>query len=108
MQMFDWTTIFGGLMSIILTIALSIGIGVLLLFIIWKSVVAMAMKPASGAKRLIGIKGIATTNIAPHGTVLADGTRWQAKTDGENIRKGEPVEIVAVEKLHITVKKITA
>ncbi len=96
------------LMSMVLTISISMGVALLLLFIIWKSVIAIAMQPATGAERLIGTTGIATTDISPHGTVLADGTRWQAKTDGDPIHEGETVEIVAVKKLQITVKKVTA
>lgn len=100
--MFDWATIFSSFVTMTLTVLISV---LVLVFIIWKSIVAMGMKPVTGAKQLIGMKGIATTDIAPQGIVLADGTRWQALAEDESISKGESVEIVAVEKLHITVKK---
>ena len=106
--MLDWITVLGSLMSMMLTVGLSIVFSLVLLFITWKTVVAFVMQPTTGAERLVGMTGIAATDIAPHGTVLADGTRWQAKTEGENIREGETVEIVAVEKLQTTVRKAEA
>jgi len=93
--------------SIAPIVAVSVSLGLIFFFIVSKAVATIRMRPTSGADKLIGMTGIAKTPIAPTGIILADGTRWQARTsDYDMIEEGAHVEIVAVHGLKVTVKKI--
>lgn len=51
-----------------------------------------------GRDHLVGRIGAADTAIAPEGTVVVDGAKWQARsTRGSGIEAGDRVEVVAVE-----------
>ncbi len=58
--------------------------------------------PVSGAIAMIGEQGIALTAIAPTGTVIVQGERWQAHSK-EPIAANQPVVILAVEDLTLNV-----
>lgn len=62
-------------------------------------------KPTTGKQGLIGEKGVALDSISPNGQVSVHGEVWQAESD-EKIRKGDKVEVVAVDGLKVRVKKI--
>ncbi|MFP2770695.1 NfeD family protein [Oceanisphaera sp. KMM 10153] len=58
--------------------------------------------PVSGAIAMIGEQGIALTAIAPTGTVMVQGERWQAHSE-DPIAANQPVVILAVEDLTLNV-----
>lgn len=92
--------------SVVPIIATAATLGLFFFFVVGKAVSTLKMNPSTGAERLIGMRGVAKTAIAPRGMVLADGTRWQAvSADETTIAKGEPVEIIAVQGLTVTVKR---
>ena len=64
-------------------------------------------KPAEGLQleTLVGATGVATTDLAPNGTAQMQSELWSATADGETIRAGETVEVVAVEGLRLKVRK---
>ena len=60
----------------------------------------------AGAGAMIGKRGVARTEVGQNGTVMVEGELWLAHTaDGEVIiQPGRPVEVVAVDGLHLTVR----
>lgn len=69
-----------------------------LAFKAWKS------KPVTGQEGLIGLEGIALTDISQEGMVLVNGEYWKARTD-EPVKKGDVVVIESVKGLMIKIKK---
>jgi len=64
-------------------------------------------RPAySGREALIGERGIAKTDVGGEGTVLVEGELWRASaTDPASpIGAGQPVRVVSVDGLHLTVR----
>ncbi|MFQ5577944.1 MAG: NfeD family protein, partial [Anaerolineae bacterium] len=88
-------------------VATSVILGLFFFFVVGKIVATLNMKPASGMERLMGATVIARTPLAPTGTVFADGARWQATIEDGVVEAGEPVEVVAVHGLKLTVRKTT-
>jgi membrane-bound serine protease (ClpP class) len=58
----------------------------------------------TGSEGLIGLIGTAYSDISQTGKVKVRGELWNAKS-GEPIKKNDPVEVVSVEGLTLTVKK---
>jgi membrane-bound serine protease (ClpP class) len=56
-----------------------------------------------GSESLIGMIGVARTDIEPEGTVMAKGTLWRARSSGEAIPAGSKVRIEATEGLMLVV-----
>ena len=65
---------------------------------------AWRRKPVTGSEGLIGMEGIAHTDIDKEGMVLVRGEYWQASSD-EPIKKGEKVIVESVSGLKIKVKR---
>ncbi len=70
-------------------------------------VLAHRQKPTTGAESLIGEHGVARTDLDPTGQVFCQGALWQATAQGRNIAKGEPIEVVHVDGLRLTVRPHT-
>jgi membrane-bound ClpP family serine protease len=60
----------------------------------------------SDSKDLIGLEGIAATNLRPTGTGDFQGKKIDVVTEGEFIPKGSPIQITDVEGFRIIVKKL--
>jgi len=60
----------------------------------------------TGQEGLIGVQGFAVTPLEPHGQVQAAGELWSAQAIAGKIRKGERVEVVAVEGLRLKVRRL--
>jgi membrane-bound serine protease (ClpP class) len=65
---------------------------------------AYRRKPTTGTEGLIGMEGIAETEIAPEGKVFVHGERWDAFSD-ETIPRGAKVIVLEVRGLTIKVRK---
>jgi membrane-bound serine protease (ClpP class) len=65
---------------------------------------AYRRKPATGSEGLIGMEGVAETDIAPEGKVFVHGENWNAFSE-EVITKGEKVIVLEVKGLKIKVRK---
>jgi membrane-bound serine protease (ClpP class) len=75
------------------------------IFAVQAGIRAQRGRVTTGYQGLVGAAGIAKTEITPtHGTVVADGAYWSAKTDGETIKQGQAVEVVSVERFTLIVK----
>lgn len=68
---------------------------------------ARQMPVADPLLRLAGATGVATTPLSPEGTVLVLNEHWSAVAEGEAIRPGEAVEVVAREGLKLRVRRAT-
>ncbi|MDG7042425.1 MAG: nodulation protein NfeD [Nitrososphaerota archaeon] len=53
-------------------------------------------KVFTGSESMIGVNGLATTDIDPNGEVSIDGVRWRAFSSSGKIGKGRRVKVVAV------------
>lgn len=60
----------------------------------------------TGAEALLGHAGIATSPVAPSGTVDIDGEAWTAHVEGEPVAPGEPVRVVGVEGVTLRVTRL--
>jgi membrane-bound serine protease (ClpP class) len=75
------------------------------LFILGAAVRGHRFPVLMGAHTLVGATGVATTDLAPSGTVQVQSELWTAESEGEPIPKGQAVRIRAVEGLRLKVVK---
>ena len=75
------------------------------IFAVTKAINARLTKPTTGMEGLVGEIGIASTPIAFEGKVSIHGEFWNVISD-QNIEKGEKVQVIGVNNLKLTVKKI--
>jgi membrane-bound serine protease (ClpP class) len=73
-------------------------------FAVWMALRAQRRRPAVGRRSLIGTAGEACTDIAATGTVFAQGTHWQARSD-EAIPAGSRIRIEGIEGLVLKVRR---
>ncbi|SPF41183.1 Nodulation efficiency protein NfeD [Syntrophobacter sp. SbD1] len=66
---------------------------------------AQAAKPLSGRDAMVGMSGLARSEIDPEGKVFVNGELWNAQSD-ERIEVGEKVEVLEMNNLKLKVKKI--
>jgi membrane-bound serine protease (ClpP class) len=59
----------------------------------------------SGREALLGKEGVATTELAPRGSVRVSGEEWSAVAEVGPIQAGETVEVLAVEGLTLRVHR---
>jgi membrane-bound serine protease (ClpP class) len=57
-----------------------------------------------GEGELVGMRGVASTALAPSGTVSLRGELWTADAESE-VARGEPVEVVAIEGMRLRVRR---
>ena len=57
-----------------------------------------------GEGELLGMRGVASTALAPSGTVALRGELWSADADAE-IAKGEAVEVIAIDGMRLQVRR---
>lgn len=65
---------------------------------------AYRRKPVTGVEELIGIEGVAKTDVHKDGTVFVHGELWRAWSD-EPIKEGSSIVVEAVEGLKLKVKE---
>lgn len=73
-------------------------------FLVLRAVLAaMRRKPQAGAQKLVGMTGIALTDLTPTGQVRVDLQDWSAVTDAGEIRAGDPVRVTSIAgvRLHV-------
>ena len=67
--------------------------------------VATRLSISTGTQALIGKEGVASSELAPEGTVRVDSESWTARAERAPIHRGEKIEVVAVEGVVLRVKK---
>lgn len=75
------------------------------LFILGAAVRGRKYPALSGTEALIGATGVALTDLAPSGIARVKSEEWIAEAQGDPIRQGEAVRVVAVEGLRLKVVK---
>jgi len=64
--------------------------------------------PPAQLRPIVGADGVALTPIGPNGgQVRVSAERWQALTTGQRIREGDPVHVLSIDGLVLTVEAIT-
>jgi membrane-bound serine protease (ClpP class) len=67
-------------------------------------VISQRRRATTGRAGMVGLQGVAKTELAPGGTVLVAGELWKARAD-EAIAAGEEVTVESVEGLTLRVRK---
>lgn len=65
---------------------------------------ARTAKPIAGSEGIVDAVGVARTDVAPDGQVMARGTLWRARTLGMAIAEGTPVKVMGVSGLTLMVE----
>jgi membrane-bound serine protease (ClpP class) len=81
------------------------GVTAFAVFVVGAIIRGQRRRKATGAEGMIGTIAIAKTPLDPTGTVLAQGERWTAASEGGRVAPGEEVIISRVEALRLWVTK---
>jgi membrane-bound serine protease (ClpP class) len=81
-----------------------LGTALFFLFVVGMAVRTFGARPLTGAEGLVGVHGIARSDLSPSGMVFVHGELWEARGD-ETIRQGDAIEVTAVEGLRLRVKR---
>lgn len=65
---------------------------------------ARTARPIAGSEGIVDAVGVARTDVAPDGQVMARGTLWRARTLGMAIAEGTPVKVMGVSGLTLMVE----
>jgi membrane-bound ClpP family serine protease len=68
-----------------------------LCFISWRSYIKLAGAAHDDPSGMIGLIGVAQENFCEHGSVLARGELWQARSARGIVNRGDRVTIVGLE-----------
>lgn len=88
-----------------LIIGVAVGFTAFAVFVLGAIIRGQRRCKATGAEGMIGTIAIAKTPLDPTGTVLAQGERWTAASEGGKVAPGEEVIITKVEALKLWVVK---
>ena len=77
-------------------------LGLLIGLVAWMAVKSGRGRSVTGTEGMIGLIGIAKTDLTPRGQITVQGEIWEAISQSP-IRQGEAAEVVSVEGLTITV-----
>ena len=81
-------------------------VAVVLFFVIHRAVIPSLRRcGVTGAEGMVGQKGEVTAALTPAGVVRVSGEYWQAKSIDGDIKEGDEVEIVSVDRLQLEVKR---
>ncbi|MBW2055866.1 MAG: nodulation protein NfeD [Deltaproteobacteria bacterium] len=75
------------------------------IFAVTMAIRARLKKPTTGVEGLVGRIGVAEVDFRPDGRVAVYGEIWTAESE-DKIKKGDKVEVIGVDKLRLTVKKV--
>lgn len=64
---------------------------------------ASRQPPQSGAQRLVGLEGVALSDVDPAGQVRVDFETWSAQSVAGRIRSGERVRVIGVSGVRLQV-----
>jgi membrane-bound serine protease (ClpP class) len=83
---------------------LAVVTGILFAIAAGLSVRTLKRPPTTGREGMVGLRGTATTDVAPRGTVDVHGELWNAVADAP-IARGDAIEVQAVDGLLLKVRK---
>ncbi|MEW6216237.1 MAG: nodulation protein NfeD [Candidatus Bipolaricaulota bacterium] len=88
-----------------ITVAATVGtVTLLFLFIASKGLLAQRRRPRS-LTTMVGLFGVAKDDLDPEGWVLVRGEYWRARAEGDPVRQGDRVRVVAQERSRLTVRR---
>jgi len=92
--------------SVPLVVGTGVFIAGLFLVVVTLAVRAQRRKVTVGSEALIGLIGVARTELSPAGTVLVGGELWSAQLEDRSkaLAKGDEVEVISVEGLRLRVR----
>lgn len=89
--------------GISITVAVILVVLLLLLRIV---IIPQLLTAETGREGMISLQGRVVKPLTPVGIVLVKGERWKARSDGGEISLDEYVEVVKIEKLMLTVRRL--
>ncbi len=88
-----------------ITVAATVGaLTLILLLVVSKGLLAQRRGPRP-LTTMVGLTGVAKDDLQPEGWVLVKGEYWRALAQGEPVRKGERVRVVAQEGSRLIVRR---
>ncbi|MEA2001787.1 MAG: NfeD family protein, partial [Actinomycetota bacterium] len=92
------------LWGVVLTV---LGIMLFYLFAMTTIVRSRFGTPTIGREHLVGMAGVAETQLAPDGVVLIDGAKWRARAHrAAGVERGSAIEVLAVEGITLQVAPV--
>lgn len=91
--------------SPVVILALGGAMAAFFLFILGAAVRGRNFPVLTGTAHLVGATGVATTDLAPRGTVQVKSELWTATSEDGPIQKGEIVQVQSIEGLRLKVVK---
>lgn len=91
--------------STTLVVGVGLGSGGFFAFAVAKAVQARMRRAVTGWEALMGSVAVARTDLDPTGSVFLRGEWWNAIAEGEEVRKGEQVEVIGMDGFQLRVKK---
>ena len=73
------------------------------LFVVGMGIRAMRRRPLTGSEGMVGLVGVAKTNLAPQGKILVRGELWDAISE-QPLQPGDHAEVTRIEGLKLYVK----
>jgi membrane-bound serine protease (ClpP class) len=94
--------------SLVVVLTVVMGTALFFIFAVGLGIKAQMKKVTTGDKGMIGMIGVARTEIKPEGYVFIHGELWKAECGPQTggIEKGEKVKVVGIENLMLKVTKI--
>ncbi len=83
---------------------LALGVALFFVFVVRAVVEAKRMPRPEGPEELVGLEGVAATDLSPRGQVRARHEVWSARSTGVPIKAGASVRVVAMEGLRLVVE----
>jgi membrane-bound serine protease (ClpP class) len=92
--------------SVPLVVGTAVFIAALFLVVVTLAIRAQRRRVTVGPEALIGLIGVARTELSPAGTVLVGGELWSAQVEDRSkaLAKGDEVEVTSVEGLRLRVR----
>jgi membrane-bound serine protease (ClpP class) len=92
--------------SLQLAVFIALLTGAFFLYAVGAGIRAQRGRARMGQETLVGTEGVARTDLAPEGTVHVAGEMWTAHSEDGQITEGERVRVVAVDGLHLRVRRL--
>jgi membrane-bound serine protease (ClpP class) len=92
--------------SLQLAVFIAVLTGAFFLYAVGAGLRAQRGRARMGQESLVGQEGVARTDLAPEGTVHVAGEMWTAHSEDGQITEGERVRVVAVDGLHLRVRRL--
>ncbi len=92
--------------SLQLIFFLTVLTGAFFAFAVGMGVRAQRAVVRSGREGLLGVEGVARSDLNPEGTVYVAGEMWTASAEQGSVRQGERVKVVGTDSLRLRVRRV--